>query len=169
MPGWRWWVVAGDGTFEHTIGTEGASFSYTYDGLTTSCRRDCHSAAPPSTFRKCFNVDGERALRFSGHCSIGRCCHFRRPCFNNCSCSNPWFGAWVGGWSGSIDGTLSTVPGPLTGDWEKDIREGQGELAAKFEVDGSASRKWSYKGSWSRGSPHGSGVLHNTDGSVFNG
>ena len=26
-----------------------------------SCRRDCHSAAPPSTFSRCFNSDGERA------------------------------------------------------------------------------------------------------------
>ena len=24
-------------------------------------RRDCHSAAPPSTFSRCFNSDGERA------------------------------------------------------------------------------------------------------------
>ena len=28
---------------------------------TASCRRDCHSAAPPSPFGRCFNRDGERA------------------------------------------------------------------------------------------------------------
>ena len=27
----------------------------------TSRRRDCHSAAPPSNFSRCFNSDGERA------------------------------------------------------------------------------------------------------------
>ena len=30
-------------------------------GGASSRRRDCHSAAPPSAFSRCFNSDGERA------------------------------------------------------------------------------------------------------------
>ena len=30
-------------------------------GLSSSCRRDCHSGVPISTFSRCFNSDGEGA------------------------------------------------------------------------------------------------------------
>ena len=50
------------------------------------------------------------------------------------------------------------------------MKDGTGKMSVTFAIpDHRSNLRWSYDGEWANGLPHGTGVLENTDGSVFNG